>query len=373
MSSRTPTNLFRENTSVAVSPHQLLIVRLGAMGDIIHTLPAVAALRVAFPKTIFGWLVEERWTELLSASITPANVGSSRPLVDRIHTVNTKQWRKSMLSTRTWLEIIKSVRGFRAPRYDVAIDFQGAIRSSILARWSGADRIFGFTNPREGPARMLYTDPVAATGMHIIEQNLSLATAVAGQPPLKMSTMEFQKDPRAEQEITLRLKNKNIKRFILLNPGSGWGSKQWPADRYAEVAKQLSADGYASVINFAPTEETLARSVESASEGAATAVASSIAELIALTRRTSLFIGGDTGPLHLAAALQIPVVAIFGPTNPARNGPFGAQSVVLRSTSSVTDHSRHTEPETGLLEITAQQVVTAARHLLSTEGSGSTL
>jgi heptosyltransferase-1 len=124
-------------------------------------------------------------------------------------------------------------------------------------------------------------------------------------------------------------------------------------------------DGFVCVINFGPSEESLARAVESASRGDAIAVTTSIPVLIALTRRASLFIGGDTGPLHLAAALHIPVVAIFGPTNPARNGPFGTTSIVLRSPSSLTDHTRHTETEAGLLEITAQQVVAAARQLLT--------
>ncbi|GAC1429645.1 MAG: lipopolysaccharide heptosyltransferase I [Terriglobales bacterium] len=363
MNSETPVGKFASDSLASISPRQLLIVRLGAMGDIIHTLPAVAALRSAYPETIFGWLVEKRWADLLSASVTPATAGSSRPLIDRIHIVDTKQWRKSMFVLQTWREIASSTGDFRAPRYDAAIDFQGAIRSSILARWSGAHRIFGFASPRETPARMLYTDPVTAAGVHIIEQNLSLAEVVANHP-LKMPPVDFLTNFRAAQEITLRLKNKNVERFILLNPGAGWGAKQWPAERYAEVARQLATDGYSSVINFSPTEESLARAVESASRGAATALTSSIIELIALTRRAALFIGGDTGPLHLAAALHIPVVAIFGPTNPMRTGPFGPQSIVLRSSSSITDHSRHTEPEAGLLEITAQQVVAAARNLL---------
>lgn len=346
----------------SIPPQRLLVVRLGAMGDIIHTLPAVAALRVAFPQTALGWLVEERWAELLSAYCHQAGF-SSRLLVDKIHTVNTKRWRKAMLESQTWNEIVGSVRDFRAPHYEVAVDFQGAIRSSFLSRWSGAPRIYGFAHPRESPARILYTDVVKASGAHIIEQNLSLARAVAGQA-LTIPDVEFPHNSRAEQQIDLLLKTKNIGRFILLSPGAGWGAKQWPTERYAEVAAALAKDGFASLINFGPSEESLARAVESASRGSAFAVTTSIPELIALTRRASLLIGGDTGPLHLAAALRIPVVAIVGPTNPARNGPFGTQSIVLRSTSSITDHSRHAEPEAGLLEITAQQVAAAARQLL---------
>jgi heptosyltransferase-1 len=362
MNSQSSVRASSDKKSIFTPPQRLLIVRLGAMGDIIHTLPAVAALRSAFPQTIFGWIVEERWADLLSVTVQQGGF-SPHQLVDRVHTVNTKQWRKAMLASQTWNEIVSSVRDFRAPRYEVAVDFQGAIRSSFLSRWSGAPRIYGFAHPRESPARILYTDVVEASGAHIIEQNISLAQAVAGRA-LTIPEVEFPTNSRAQEQLDLLLRKKNIGRFILLTPGAGWGAKQWPPERYAEVATALAKDGFVSVINFGPSEESLARAVESASGGDTTAVTTSILELIALTRRASLFIGGDTGPLHLAAALHIPVAAIFGPTNPARNGPFGTASIVLRSPSSVTDHTRHAETEAGLLEITAQQVVTAARQLL---------
>ncbi len=155
--------------------------------------------------------------------------------------------------------------------------------------------------------------------------------------------------------------------FALLNPGAGWGAKQWPAERYGQVARRLAEDGVKSLINFGPGEEPLMRAVESASEGTAQGIACSLTELIALTRRARLFIGGDTGPMHLAAALGIPVVAIFGPTNPARNGPFGTRSIVLRSPASPTTHSRRAQPDPGMLEISSDEVVAAARKLLRSD------
>jgi heptosyltransferase-1 len=138
----------------------------------------------------------------------------------------------------------------------------------------------------------------------------------------------------------------------------------WPADRYGQVARKLAENGLRSLVNYGPGEQELAVAVETASDGAARKVSCSVSELIALTRRARLFIGGDTGPMHLAAALKIPVVAIFGPTNPARNGPFATQSIVLRSASSTTDHTRRRAPDQGLLEITVGEVVTAACKLL---------
>ncbi len=174
--------------------------------------------------------------------------------------------------------------------------------------------------------------------------------------------MEFPTDPDAEHKIAVLTPDGND--FAILNPGAGWGAKRWPAERYGQVAKELAKDGLRSLVNYGPGEEDLAAAVEAASEGTAQKISCSLSELIALTRRARLFIGGDTGPMHMAAALKIPVVAIFGPTNPARNGPFGTRSIVLRSASSVTDHTRRREPEQGLLLISVSEVVAGARKLL---------
>jgi heptosyltransferase I len=213
---------------------------------------------------------------------------------------------------------------------------------------------------------MFYTRNVLAEGTHVVEQALALAGAVAPIALAPTSTVEaqieFPVDPDAESRIAGLTPAGNA--FAILNPGAGWGAKRWPAERYGQVARELAKEGLCSLVNYGPGEEELAVAVETASQGAARKISCSVAELIALTRRASLFIGGDTGPMHMAAALKIPVVAIFGPTNPARNGPFGMPSIVLRSASSRTDHTRRREPEQGLLEITAAEVVAATRKLL---------
>jgi heptosyltransferase I len=350
--------------NTAFVPRKLLIVRLGSMGDIVHTLPAVTALRRAFPEASMGWVVEERWAELLCTLPEPRSGPRSRrrPLVDRLHTVNTKTWRKSLLSAQTWEQIAAGLSELRAQRYEVAVDFQGAARSALLARWSEAPVTYGAAQPRENVASMFYSRQVMVRGSHIVEQNLSLAEAIACRS-LEMPTIEFPRDPDVEEKCEERQRD-NVGRFALLNPGAGWGAKQWPAERYGQVARRLAEDGVNSLINFGPGEEPLVQAVESASEGAAQRITCSLTELIALTRRARLFIGGDTGPMHLAAALGIPVVAIFGPTDPARNGPFRTRSIVLRSPDSPTTHSRRARPDPGILEISADEVVASARKLL---------
>jgi heptosyltransferase-1 len=251
----------------------------------------------------------------------------------------------------------------RGIHYDAVIDFQGAIRSALLARWSGAPVIIGSAQPRENAASMFYTSKVLTSpGSHVVEQGFELARELDSNLPTNPD-VELPVDPDAEIKVEPLLAG--VKDFAILNPGAGWGAKRWPVERFGEVAHAFAADGLASFINYGPSEEELAAAVETASRGAARKVACSISELIALTRRARLFVGGDTGPLHLAAALKVPVVAIFGPTNPARNGPFRTKSIVLRSANSVTDHSRHSDPELGLLEISASEVVAAARSLLN--------
>jgi len=343
----------------------LLLVRLSAMGDIIHTLPAAVALRQAFPTATIGWLIEERWAELLCGLRYPRSGPRSeeRPLVDRVHVVKTAEWRRALFSFKTWQQMAVGLSELRGVRYDAVIDFQGAVRSALLARWSAAPIVFGDAQPRENAASMFYTRQIflSPNGSHVVQQALALAQAVIPAPASE-NHVKFPVDADAEKRISALAAE--VGSFAILNPGAGWGAKMWPAERYGQVAKDLAIQGVRSLVNYGPGEEELARTVEAASDGAARKVSCSISELIALTRRARLLVGGDTGPLHLASALKIPVVAIFGPTNPARNGPFGTRSAVLRSASSVTDHSRYGEPEQGLLEITVDEVVGAARTLL---------
>jgi len=350
---------------------RLLIVRLSAMGDVIHTLPAAQALRDAFPHAMIGWLIEERWAELLCAPGTPRRGARSpqRPLADWVHTVDLGGWRKSLFTISTVQQVAKVWNDVRSVRYDVAVDLQGAIRSAVLTRWSGARVVYGAAEPRESPASLWYTRRGVARGAHVIEQNLSVAEAVA-QKKMTAPRVEFPHDREAEQRIDRRLAEAAVGEFAILNPGAGWGAKRWPAERYGRVARALAADGLRSILNYGPGEEDLAREAEAASDGAAITIKGSITELIALTRRARLFIGGDTGPLHLAAALRVPVVAIFGPTDPARNGPYGTRGVVLRNPASLTTHARRSQPDEGLLEIGVDAVVDAARLLLAHGNSG---
>jgi heptosyltransferase I len=359
------------NAAVSTNPppESVLVVRLGAMGDVIHTLVSVTALRNAFPAMRIGWIVEDRWAELLCAKNTPLSGPRSpqRPFADFVHIVDTKRWRKSLFNRETQLQIRQALREVRGQHYEVAADFQGALKSAFVARLSRAKEVLGFQYPREAPARIFYQSRVEARGEHVIDQYRSLAEAVSGRPLPHCEAM-LPRDEEAEACIATKVAGLG-KDFVIINPGAGWGSKQWPAERYGEVARAFSICGFTPLINFGPGEQELALKVQATSGGVSQPISCSISELVALTRRARLFIGGDTGPLHLAAALRVPVVAIFGPTDPARNGPYGTQSVVLRNPASKTSLSHTSAPDPGLLAISAGEVISAARELLRSESA----
>jgi heptosyltransferase-1 len=340
---------------------RVLIVRLGAMGDILHALPAVTALRAAHPEWFLGWAVEPQWRGLLAANGATER-GPSMPLADKIHLVPAKQWGRNPLSGSTIRDIRRVRRDLRAEHYDICVDLQGAVRSAVLGRWSHPQRLIGEAKPREWAAQYLFDETVNTRGVHVIEQAIEVVCAIA-QEELPLVPPRLPRSEDAERKYS------SVQRpFAILNPGAGWGAKRWPAERYGAVARALADKGLFVVINAGPGEEELAEEVKRSSIAKAIVLSPSVEELIALTRDATLMIAGDTGPLHLASALGVPVVGIYGPTDPARNGPFGGRFRVLRNPQSKRDHSRRAEPEAGLLTISVEEVVQAAEELLKETG-----
>jgi heptosyltransferase-1 len=382
------------------SNFRLLVVRLGAMGDILHALPAVTALRQAHPDWVIDWVVEPHWQALLAAdqpagkdaekhvpgsalcqgttsvvpkmqqrmrgALAPEARHSSQPLIDHLHLAPTRNWRKAPFSRQTLHEINALRTAMKDAEYDAVIDLQGAIRSAVLARIACGKRLIGEAEPRERPARWLFSERIATRGTHVIEQDIELASAIAGDQLAPVPPW-LPVDPTADAWADEVLPPTFHQPAILINPGAGWGAKRWPVERYAAVAQSLIAHGCRILINVGPGEEPLAEIIVRQTGGAATPLACSLAQLIALTRRISLAIAGDTGPLHLACALERPVVGIYGPTDPSRNGPFGTRFTVLRSPVSRRDHTRYQTPEAGLLSIQPDAVLHAANALLYPE------
>jgi heptosyltransferase-1 len=238
---------------------------------------------------------------------------------------------------------------------------QGLIRSAVIGRLAGARRYAGRAEPREGVAKFFYRERVRVSAAHVVEQGCELLGAAVGFP-LKPERVVLPVDAAAEAWVDGLMPDGE--RFVVMAPTAGWGAKEWPAERYGAVAAELGKAGYRVLVNTSSSGNPTAERVVRASEGAAVAIPCSIAEMIALVRRANLVVAGDTGPLHLAAALGKPVVALYGPTDPARTGPYGTLSRVLRHATSVVDHRRHDETEQGLAQITTSEVIAAALALL---------
>jgi len=352
---------------------RVLVVRLGAMGDVLHALPAIAMLRRALPEAKIGWVIERRWRELLCAPEVDlkGSRGAGRPLVDDVHLVDTRAWRKNLFSPDTRSEFMAVVRAMRTREYDAALDMQGAIKSSIIAQLSGADTALGFRKPREFLARLLYNTLVDGRAEHVIEQNVEVVQTWMEEIGLSRVTSTLQpgtallpRDKASEARMDATLSSLGLAGLssgrpplAILNPGAGWEAKQWAPARYGELATRLASRGLRSIVNYGPGEESLAREAVSASSGAAVALSSSLSELMALARRSDLFVGGDTGPMHLAALLGVKTIALFGPTDPARNGPYWAGTRVLRDSASVTSYSHKRTTDAGLDKITVERVV----------------
>src|ERR1700761_65149 len=337
------------------------------MGDVLHAMPAVAALRAQLPECHLGWVIEPKWAPLLQSGDAAAPRSTAMPLVDVVHTAHARGWARQPFAASTWRAMQRLRQELRAERDDLAIDLQGAVRSALIGRASGASLV-GEAQPRERPAKWFFQRRVPTNGVHVIEQAAEVVAGATGMhltpelPPLPL-------DCSAEERVNAMLRE--AKPLVLLHPGAGWGAKRWPAERYGALAAGLASRGYRVVVNRAPGEEALAADVARSSGGAAEEIATDMAELIAMTRRCALVIGGDTGPAHLACALGKPVVGIYGPTDPARNGPWGVPSRVLRHPESRRDHARRSTPEAGLLTIEPEEVLSAVDELMGASESSA--
>jgi lipopolysaccharide heptosyltransferase I len=286
----------------------ILVVRLGALGDVVHTIPAVAAIKRAFPDSRIDWLVDRKHRDIVDL-VT---------VIDRVIAIDSN-------SIAGWPG---AIRALRQTTYNAALDLQGLLKSAVFARGSGADHVIGFSiyHLREKTARPFYSTTEDVGHEHIILRNLRLLRAIE----VDSSEIVFPlRIPESEALRQLRDRIPAERPFALVNPGAAWPNKRWPVERFAAVAAFIREEcGMTPVVLWGPGEEALAGAVVSGSGGAAVlAPATSVKDLVAVSRAASMLVSGDTGPLHIAAAVGTPVVGVFGPTDPARNGPFAAADI----------------------------------------------
>jgi heptosyltransferase I len=321
----------------AKAAEHILVVRLGAMGDILHTLPAVARLRQGHQTARLTWLVEPKWAPLVD----------DNPYVDRV------VW----LRRESVAGLLRTRRELRAMDYDFAVDFQGLFKSALPAWAAGPERIYGFDRGevRERAAAWFYSDPVRSTAAHVVDRNMELVAACGGA---RSGAPEFPlPDGKAEGKLPAG-------DFVLASPLAGWASKQWPMEHYGALAARLKNELNVPLVLDGPA---------GADFSAATAAIphrSSLEGLIHATRRAAAVIGVDSGPMHLAAALAKPGAALFGPTDPARNGPYGGSLRVLRCEGAETTYKRGTAISESMRKITVDEVFEAVREALAARCMG---
>jgi lipopolysaccharide heptosyltransferase I len=322
--------------------NRILLVRLGAMGDLVHALPAAAALRRAFPHARIDWVVDRRHRALLDLV----------PIIDR----------RIAIETTAARSVLDAVRELRRNRYDVALDLQGLLKSAVLARLSGAPRVIGFsaTLLRERVARVFYTETAGSTSSHVIRKNLSLLAALEVPHAAVEFPLEI-RNPEIAAAARQRLGIPGDQAFAIVNPGAAWPNKRWPAVYFAEVAVALRArHSLPSIVLWGPGEEQLAQDVADAAQGAAAvAPPTTLAELVSLAKAAALMVSGDTGPLHIAGAMGTPLVGIYGPTKPERNGPWDSSDVWVSRYESCRCHYQRQcrEQRWCLLDLSPKDVI----------------
>lgn len=298
------------------------------MGDVIQTLPAVADLRNRLPEARIAWVVESRWAPILDGN----------PHVDDVIPVALRRWRNLANGPGSWRAAVRFALDLRAWGCDVSIDFQGLLKSAALAGLSGARERAGFdrTLLREPLAEIAYTRRALTSRPHVVDRYRDLAAFATGSTA----------SGRAEFPLPAgRLRPDMPASFVLASPEAGWAGKQWPEEHYGRLASLLWSDHRIPLaVDCAPgAEACIARIRANAPAGSVLAHPSTIPELIGATRHARAVVGVDSGPLHLAAALARPGVAIFGPTDPIRNGPYGDSITVLRAQGALTTYKRDRE------------------------------
>lgn len=326
---------------------RLLVVRLGSLGDIVHAFPAVSGLRNSFVGAEIIWLTHPKWEFIVKSSV----------LASEVWTVDTRNWS----SVRSILARI------RQHRFEAAIDYQGLWKSAAIPFLARIPRRIGFSSEtvREVGVPLLYTDRVrVARGKHIADQNGELSLQAGASVAVGPVTLRVPDED--DKILRARIETEGIiDDYIVLSPGGGWRSKCWPAERYGLLAAKIFEEcGIRSVVNVGPGEEDLAAiAIRAAGVAQPLSFSGSLGQLMALLKNASVVVAGDTGPLHLADALGTKVIAIFGPTDPQRNGPYRKSGIVLRWDGATTTYKRSPESHESLLHITVNEVLTALRTL----------
>lgn len=330
---------------------RFLISRLSHIGDAILTLPLACELKRQYPACQIAWAAEGAASKLLKL----------HPAIDRLIAVP-RGWLRQPVA---WRRLRGELRSFQP---DVAFDPQGLLKSAALARISGAPLRIGFRGKfgREG-STWLNNRLVQPRTTHLVDRTLELLAGI------KLAPGEVRFDlpvcPESLARCQRWLAEQGLSQFLLLNPGAGWPSKQWPAERFGILAREAQRQfGFNSVVLWAgDAERALAETACAVSDGAARpAPPTSLPELAALASLATVFVAGDTGPLHIAVAMGCPCVGLYGPTRPEDSGAYGTGQIAIQKWyQSGTSRQRRGAANTAMCDILPEEVLAGVGELLA--------
>jgi lipopolysaccharide heptosyltransferase I len=297
---------------------KILIVKPSSLGDIVHSLPFLNVMRTCFPDAQIHWVVAKGFEGLLEG----------HPMIDRLLVINKDAWKKISCARDTINEIRELFRALKRERYDLVIDLQGLLRSGIISKATGAPLRIGFHEAREG-SRVFYTHKVVGgKDIHAVERYLRIAEFLGD----KVSDISFPLPP-AESLSPLNIQHPTFKidePYVVLVPGARWKTKRWPPEKFGRLSSMLPVQ---SVIAGGKSDTDIAEEIVSLSGGKAMSLAgkTDLKDLGEIMRNARFVVSNDSGPMHIAAALGIPVFAVFGPTDPKRTGPYGKGHSIIKA------------------------------------------
>jgi heptosyltransferase-1 len=332
---------------------RVLIVRLSAIGDVVHTMPCAAALKRSFPHIHLTWAVEDRCAPIVEEN----------PYVDAVFSIPRHRWRKSRLQPQTWREFFSHIRDLRASRFELALDLQGLMKSAFVAKASGAKQRIGYHWQREGARMFVKPIPASPESKHVVQQYLDVVRSLgAVAEPIDFGLAV---NPEAKATVQCKLKELGVDgRYAVINPSAGRKDKRWPPERFAQVVDFLEAEGLRTVLVGHTSDAPLEKEIVASSRATVRSLVgkTDLKELTAILSQATVHLCGDTGSGHIAVALGVPIVALYGPTNPERSGPYGQLNAVI---------SRWGDSDDSLAGISVEDVLEKLRPFVAGVPSGT--
>ncbi|MCG3179159.1 MAG: Lipopolysaccharide heptosyltransferase 1 [Phycisphaerae bacterium] len=341
---------------------RILIIKPSALGDVVHGLPVLHGLRVVHPAAHIAWMIRPAFADAIRGH---------REL-DEVILFDRRRYGQAWRSPGAMRDLVRWLWGLAERRFDLVVDLQGLFRSGFFSLVSLARRRYGPAGAREF-GWLFYNHRIGSNGQarHAVERNYRFAASLGfAHVPPRFELPISDESRRAAAELLAGAGVGAGGRFAALAPGASYGSKRWPAERFAALADHLAdRHGIGSVLIGAPGERTVCEAVRSAARcgPADLSGATSVAVMIALLERAAVVVSNDSGPMHIAAALGRPLVAIFGPTDPARTGPWGRPDSVVRAVDDARHHFRH-DDDSQVAAVTVERAVATLEEQLKTRG-----